>query len=205
MPGVWGTPDIWLPGGFPPVTAAGALVFRGRSAGRHECWHLLLSDDVVEQSRDAIQEALERVCGQKASAEWLEKRRMAGGVPAIPVELGPGDLPQEGGLEAEAVSFNKGCYLGQEVMARLQSMGRVRRRLHIVQASREVPAEALAPGTELLRDEKKLGEIRSGIGDADGWTGLAMLQDQGFKSGDLLFTRAGVSLEMVALAEGRAW
>ncbi|MBC8010876.1 MAG: hypothetical protein H7067_12360, partial [Burkholderiales bacterium] len=52
-------------------------------------------------------------------SEELVRARIAAGVPAIPGEFGPEDLPQEAGLEAVAISFTKGCYLGQEVMARL--------------------------------------------------------------------------------------
>lgn len=52
-----------------------------------------------------------------------------GKVPQIGIGFGESDLPQELGMELDAVSFRKGCYLGQEVMARLNAMGRVRKRL----------------------------------------------------------------------------
>lgn len=105
----------------------------------------------------------------------LVRGRIAAGVPAIPGEFGPQDLPQEAGLETVAMSFNKGCYLGQEVMARLHAMGRVRRRLV------RVAGDGLAPaaGAGLVAanaTEKKIGELRAAVDDGrGGWIGLAIL------------------------------
>jgi tRNA-modifying protein YgfZ len=87
----------------------------------------------------------------------VERSRIASGLPLVPADLGPNDLPNEGGLEEIAVSYTKGCYLGQEVMARLKSMGQVRRRLHVV----ETQSDPLAPGADLFVGSKKAGEVRS--------------------------------------------
>ncbi len=179
------------PGNF-SVTAAGALAFRGRAAGRRECWHVLFS----------ATEAAPALAATEAEPSVFERWRIADGVPSIPIDLGPADLPQEGGLEVEAVSFNKGCYLGQEVMARLHSMGKVRRRLFVVRATAE---GGFTAGAELRREDRKLGEIRSGVGEGGSWTGLAILSAHGLNVGDQLATPAGATVEIVALAEGRAW
>jgi folate-binding protein YgfZ len=106
-------------------------------------------------------------------AEELERRRIAAGVPAVPTDIGPGDLPGEGALESVAISYTKGCYLGQEVMARLKSMGQVRRRLLRVEGDGEAPGSL---PTALFVGDKKVGEVRSAVRDgAGGWMGLAML------------------------------
>ncbi|NDC75201.1 folate-binding protein [bacterium] len=97
--------------------------------------------------------------------------RLAVGVPAIPAEFGPGDLPQEAGLETVAISFTKGCYLGQEVMARLQAMGQVRRRLVRVAGLGLAPAA----GGELLQAGRRVGELRAAEHYGTGWLGLAMV------------------------------
>jgi folate-binding protein YgfZ len=101
----------------------------------------------------------------------LRLDRLAVGVPAIPAEFGPGDLPQEAGLEAVAISFTKGCYLGQEVMARLQAMGQVRRRLVRVAGLGLAPAA----GGELLQAGRRVGELRAAEHYGTGWLGLAMV------------------------------
>lgn len=113
----------------------------------------------------------------KISAEELERMRIAAGIPKVPQDIGAGDLPNEGGLDAEAVSYTKGCYLGQEVMARLKAMGTVRRRLVRVRgAGRGVPATPCA----LLQAEKRAGELRSAVADgAGGFIGLAMVTKLG--------------------------
>jgi folate-binding protein YgfZ len=107
------------------------------------------------------------------SASEMEQRRIVAGVPAVPVDIGPADLPNEGGLDSVAISYTKGCYLGQEVMARLKSMGQVRRRLMRVRAEAgDVPALP-AP---LFAGERRVGELRSAVVDADGaLVGLAMI------------------------------
>ena len=57
----------------------------------------------------------------------IEKARIQSTLVTVPEEIGPDELPQEGGLEKDCVDFQKGCYLGQEVMARIHAMGKVRR------------------------------------------------------------------------------
>ena len=100
----------------------------------------------------------------------MEFARISEGLPAIPPDLGPGDLPNEGGLEESAISFTKGCYLGQEVMARLKNFGRVRRRLQVVLGS-GAPPRLRDP---LYQGEKKIGEIRSVESKGNEFIALAM-------------------------------
>lgn len=65
----------------------------------------------------------------EAGPAEIEFLRIAGGVPRWGTELGEDTLPQEARLEESAVDFSKGCYVGQEVVSRLRSVGRVNRRL----------------------------------------------------------------------------
>ena len=108
--------------------------------------------------------------GVALSSEQMEQMRIAAGIPAVPADIGPADLPNEGGLEAAAISYTKGCYLGQEVMARLKSMGQVRRRLVRVNGAGDPPPRLVA----LFQAERKVGELRSTARDRAGWIGLAM-------------------------------
>lgn len=105
-------------------------------------------------------------------SEWA-RIRIAVKWPEVPVDLGADDLPQEGGRHEVGVSFNKGCYLGQEVMARLEATGRVRRQLTRVSGNGPMP-----PGdsAELQQDGKTVGKVRSHVTHPDGgWIGLAMV------------------------------
>lgn len=128
--------------------------------------------------------------GTEIETEAMERARIAAGIPAVPVDLGPGELPQEGGLDTEALSYTKGCYLGQEVMARLKSMGQVRRQLRRVSGSGAPPA-CPAP---LYQETKHVGELRSAVRDGDGFVGLALV--------GLLHLRPEVGLSLAPDAAG---
>ncbi|NNC90046.1 MAG: folate-binding protein YgfZ [Akkermansiaceae bacterium] len=82
--------------------------------------------------------------------------RVERGVPAWGAELVPGLLPPEAGLDANAISYEKGCYLGQEVISRMKRAGKTNR--HLVQL--EVPAGTTAPA-DLLHDGQAAGTITS--------------------------------------------
>ena len=99
-----------------------------------------------------------------AGSDWmsdksLEEYRIKQGVPAWGYELNSNTLPQEALLETKSVDFHKGCYVGQEIISRLKSVGQVRRLLVGLTFS-----EGSTPvsGWELLDDEnKKIGEVTS--------------------------------------------
>lgn len=101
----------------------------------------------------------------------LERERIGGNIPAVPLDLGPSDLPNEGGLEDIAISYTKGCFTGQEVMARLKNLGQVRRRLMVVRGDGAPPG----PGTTLFQRGRKVGEIRSAVADGEGFLAFAMM------------------------------
>ena len=90
----------------------------------------------------------------------LEARRIHSGVPAVPTDCGANEFPQECGLESW-VSYTKGCYLGQEVMARIQSMGSLRRILRRVESTDGTP---LVASSELSVAGKVIGKVRSAAG-----------------------------------------
>lgn len=107
----------------------------------------------------------------EVGAAELEFTRISAGIPFVPSDLGPGDLPNEGGLEDLALSYTKGCYLGQEVMARLKNLGQVRRRLQVVRGPGPAPAARAA----LYQGDKKVGEVRSVARHGESHVALAML------------------------------
>jgi len=108
--------------------------------------------------------------GETGRAE-MEYARILAGIPSVPADIGPGDLPNEGGLDEQAISYTKGCYLGQEVMARLKNLGQVRRRLEAVRG-RGVPP---VPLSALYQGDKKVGEIRTVAAQAGEFVALAMV------------------------------
>jgi folate-binding protein YgfZ len=101
----------------------------------------------------------------------IELMRIVSAIPLVPRDIGPADLPNEGGLDVQAISYSKGCYLGQEVMARLKSRGRVRRVLVRVVGSGAAPEVPAA----LWRAGRREGELRSAAADGPGYSGLALV------------------------------
>ena len=151
------------------VEAHEGIVFRGRRDAAESAEWLFPTESVG--NLDRILSGWGGV--REIDALEMERRRIVAGIPAVPGDVGLGDLPNEGGLDAGAISYTKGCYLGQEVMARLRSMGQVRRRLLRVFC---VAGEAPLRPAGLFVGERKIGELRSAAGDgAGGFVGLAML------------------------------
>jgi aminomethyltransferase len=92
-----------------------------------------------------------------AGSAALEAFRIAEGIPTYGIDIAERDLPQET-AQMRALHFNKGCYLGQEIVERIRSRGNVHRHLRHLELTGPVPAA----GTELtLRDGKSAGAITS--------------------------------------------
>jgi folate-binding protein YgfZ len=127
--------------------------------------------------------------GRRIESEERDRQRIAAGIPAVPADIGPNDLPNEGGLETDAISYTKGCYLGQEVMARLKSMGQIRRRLVRVRGTGAEPPACPAP---VFTEARQVGELRSAVRDgAEGWIGLALVSRLQVAPGAALALAAG--------------
>ncbi len=84
--------------------------------------------DLHVLSRDAGALVAALTGAELAGEDALEALRVEAGIAGAELEGGEGVLPQEAGLE-HAVSYRKGCYLGQEIMARVEARGNLRRRL----------------------------------------------------------------------------
>lgn len=125
--------------------------------------------------------------GELANLSELDALRIAAGVPAVPADCGAHEFPQECGLEAW-VSYSKGCYLGQEVMARIQSMGSLRRILRQVSGAVSVGQELKSP------EGKVVGTVRSAAGDV----GLALVSVDLAEGSILGEVRIGAPAQMAA-------
>jgi folate-binding protein YgfZ len=117
--------------------------------------------------------------------EAAERLRVERGVPRWGFELGEETLPAEAGLDAVAVDFHKGCYLGQEVVSRIKSVGHVNRRLAGFVAG--APGGAFAAGAELAGAG---GEIAGRLTSVAGELGLGFLK-RGAGEGPFVARREG--------------
>jgi tRNA-modifying protein YgfZ len=111
------------------------------------------------------------------NAEESERFRIEQGIPRWGAELSADVIPDEAGLNKRAISYTKGCYLGQETISRLKSLGHVNRHLCGV---RLTSGTSLQVGDHLVvgDGDKRIGSITSAcIGDRlGGWIGLAFVR-----------------------------
>jgi folate-binding protein YgfZ len=114
-----------------------------------------LGVDVLTQAADtdAVRAALEAPDVPEAVAEIV---RVESGRPRYGIDVDDGVIPQEAGLNDRAVSFTKGCYVGQETVARLFYRGKPNRHLRGLRLT----ADAV-PGEELRLGEKVVGKLAS--------------------------------------------
>jgi folate-binding protein YgfZ len=103
--------------------------------------------------------------GQEVGADELERLRIRAGTPRMGRELDDRVLPAEAGLTATHVSFTKGCYPGQEPVARLHYRGHANRGLRVLRIDAGEPP---APDAELVLDGKAVGRVTSAVADPEG-------------------------------------
>ena len=90
-------------------------------------------------------------------ANVLETIRLENQTPWFGREVDDSNLPQEIDRDEKAINFNKGCYLGQETVARIDALGRVNRLLRYAKLSGEMPAI----GQEIFADDLAVGNVLS--------------------------------------------
>jgi folate-binding protein YgfZ len=124
-----------------------------------------------------------------AGSEALEAWRIAAGIPRFGVDALEEDLPQEGGF-ADAVSFEKGCYLGQEAMAKVRNLGHPRRIVVHLAAG-----DAVSAGDAVESSGERVGKVTSAAASDGHWRLLAKVNWKA--RGDALRTAGGVRLDPV--------
>ena len=132
----------------------------------------------------------------EAGEDVLEILRVEAGVPRLGRELDEKVLPDEALLD-EAISDTKGCYTGQEIVARLRSRGQVN---HLLVGLRFVDADVPpSVGAELFDDARRVGEVTSVVNSATaGWVGLGFVRRTHAEAGTAL-TAAGASVRVAGL------
>jgi folate-binding protein YgfZ len=122
--------------------------------------------------RDALSAALTGRGAAPASEEAAEILRVESGRPRFGLEMNEATMPAEAGLEERAVDFEKGCYIGQETVARLHYKGKPNRHLRGLELS--APA---AHGEALKLGEKQVGEVGTAcVSPARGPIALAIVR-----------------------------
>jgi folate-binding protein YgfZ len=151
---------------------AGAVIGGELELGAHEHSHALVTVGGVQArgirtdvgldllceaaDADGLRAALTAAGAVAVSEAVAECRRVERGRPRYGVDLDDSVIPQEAGLNERAVSFTKGCYVGQETVARLHYRGKPNRHLRGLRLS-----DAASPGDELAFEGRPVGKLTS--------------------------------------------
>jgi folate-binding protein YgfZ len=148
--------------------------------------------------RERLREALLEAGAVEVSSAAAENLRIESGMPRFGAEMGNETMPAEAGIVETAVSFTKGCYIGQETVARLHYKGRPNRHLRGLRLSGQAE-----PGATLRLGEKEVGRLGSaGVSPALGPIGLAILRREAEPGAELVVGEDGVTAEVTALPFG---
>jgi tRNA-modifying protein YgfZ len=153
---------------------------------------------VAAAARDRVLEALLAAGAVEVSPEAAEILRIESGRPRFGAEMGTETMPAEAGIVEQAVSFTKGCYIGQETVARLHYKGKPNRHLRGLRLS--APAR---PGAALRLGEKQVGALGgAAVSPAFGPIGLAILRREAEPGTTVAVGEDGVTGEVVGLPFG---
>ena len=128
-------------------------------SGPEPAWQVIGGAGGVDASIGGLVRSFVREAPQQSELLTLDQwaaLRIEAGEPVMGVDVDERTIPQETGLVAEAVSFTKGCYLGQELVARIDTRGRVNRHLRGL-----LLEEAPAPAAVVTVGDDEVGSVSS--------------------------------------------
>jgi folate-binding protein YgfZ len=148
-----------------------------------------------EADAEALRRALLEAGAREVDPGAAEILRIEAGRPRYGAEMGPGTMPAEAGIVERAVSFTKGCYIGQEPVARLHYKGKPNRHLRGLSLS-----GAAEPGSVLRLGEKEVGRLGSvRLSPARGHIGLAVVRREAEPGAEVAVGEDGVTARVVDL------
>jgi tRNA-modifying protein YgfZ len=156
-----------------------------------------LGVDVICAAEDTarVRDALLAAGAVEVDEAAAELRRVESGRPRYGIDIDDTTIPQEAGLNDRAVSFTKGCYVGQETVARLHWRGKPNRHLRGLRLS--APAET---GTPLRLGEREVGKLGSvAVSPAHGPIALAIVRREAGMGDTLAVGDGGVTARVVDL------
>jgi len=187
----WGHQTFTMEGTPVRVVAQGNLGVEG-----YTLW-------VPQAGKEAVTTALGQAGLKALDPAALDAWRIVAGIARFGEDFGPENFPQETGL-TDAVSYTKGCYLGQEVVARLHYRGQVSRQLRRLRGE---GGAVMEKGAELLFEGRPVGTISSVAGPPflDPALALAIVQRRAFEpETQLALAATGGTVVVLPLSESKS-
>lgn len=115
------------------------------------------------------------------SPDW-QRLRIGNRWPIMGEDIWEKCIPQELDRNAQAISFTKGCYLGQETIARLDALGQIQKKLCLL----KIDGTSVQPGAAILADDKEVGTVSSVASEFDTTFALGVIRRGYFNAGTIL-------------------
>ncbi len=111
---------------------------------------------------DKLIAAAKQIGGRAAGWQAFETARIEAGIPRFGADMDESNIPLECGIEARAVTYNKGCYIGQEVINRIHSVGHVNRELRGLRLADDLK-NLPSRGDKIFHGDKEVGCVTSAV------------------------------------------
>lgn len=152
-------PDAELNHAWVELGGTPALAVRLSETGE-EGYRLIFVTEYAQNIWDALTAAQKVLPWKPVGRAALNILRTEAGLPWYGIDMDERTLPPEAGLEARAISYTKGCYLGQEIIERIRSRGHVNRKLSgLLLETASLPAA----GAKLVSGGKEVGAITTAV------------------------------------------
>jgi folate-binding protein YgfZ len=199
------------------LTAAGAITLPGKewnhtwvklaetpvlvvrlSGTGEEGYRLIFAVEYAQNLWDALAARQQTVAWKPVGHAALNVLRTEAGIPRYGIDMDERTLPPEADLNARAISYTKGCYIGQEVIERIRSRGHVNRKLTGLHLSGE---SLPPPGAKLTREGKEVGWITTAVDSPTLGQRIALgyLRREHLEPGTALGVDGGAGAEVVPL------
>jgi folate-binding protein YgfZ len=123
---------------------------------------LFVPTDSLGAVADKLIAAAKSLGGRACGWDAFEIARIEAGIPRFSADMDESNIPLECGIEERAVSYNKGCYIGQEVINRIHSIGHVNKELRGLRLGDDLK-QLPAKGDKLFHDSKEVGYVTSAV------------------------------------------
>jgi folate-binding protein YgfZ len=143
------------------AAALGEIYVMNRARTRHAGYDLFVPNAAMQAVADQLITATKETGGRLCGWHALETARIEAGIPRFGADMDETNLASEV-LGAEAISYSKGCYIGQEVIARIRTYGQVAKALRGLRLPDNLPALP-DRGDKLFLGEKEAGYITSAV------------------------------------------
>lgn len=134
---------------------------------------LFVPTDALGAVADKLIAAAKDLGGRACGWQALEIARIEAGIPRFGADMDENNLPPEAGLESRAISYTKGCYIGQEVIARIRTYGQVAKALRGLRLANDLKNLPLK-GDKLFHGEREVGYITSSVHSPDSKVNIAL-------------------------------